>query len=205
MSDEPKTNGISLPTSEVTDAWMDDDIVAIESEEEDKEDYDEDDLETQMLLDKKVAKESSKTAKEGRLSALAEAQKFSCDEEDEEPQEVTIVDEVKVSQDEESTSWAFVAAKESQRKEETVSKTKTEANEHAPALVVEIIEKEKKVETIDKEGYKVVKGKNKVKKTSAEVRETENLIKELDQPLEPISPESKPVENLIKELDQPLE
>merc|ERR1719225_1257785 len=98
---EPKTNGISLPTSEVTDAWMDDDIVAIESEDEDKEDYDEDDLETQMLLDKKVAKESSKTAKEGRLSALAEAQKFSCDEEDEEPQEVTIVDEVKVSQDEE--------------------------------------------------------------------------------------------------------
>merc|ERR1719394_1098249 len=193
-SDEPKTNGISLPTSEVTDAWMDDDIVALESEDENEEDYDEDDLETQMLLDKKVPKESSKSAKEGRLSALAEAQKFSCDEEDEEPQEVRIVDEVKVSQDEESTSWAFVAAKESQRKEETVSKTKTEANEHAPALVVEIIEKEKKVETIDKEGYKVVKGKNKVKKTSAEVRETENLIKELDQPLEPISTESKPVE-----------
>merc|ERR550534_2436603 len=53
---EPKTNGISLPTSEVTDAWMDDDIVAIESENENEEGYDEDDLETQMLLDKKVPK-----------------------------------------------------------------------------------------------------------------------------------------------------
>merc|ERR1712083_855581 len=194
-SDEPKPKGFSLPTSEVTDAWMDDDIAAIESEEEE---YDEEDMETQMLLNKKVPNESQKV-KEGRLSALAEAQKFSCDEEDEEEQveEITVIDEVNLSQDDEATSWAFVASKESHRKEETVSKSKAEASEHAPALVVEIIEKEKKVETIDKEGYKVVKGKNKVKKTSADVNEklgTVELIKELDQPLEPVSPEPKAAE-----------
>merc|ERR1712032_567325 len=107
-------------------------------------------------------------------------------------------DEVKVSQDDESTSWAFVAAKESHKKGDTASaETRLETSEHAPALVVEIIEKEKKVETIDKEGYKVVKGKNKVKKTNADVNEklgTVDLIKELDQPLEPVSPEPKPVE-----------
>merc|ERR1719295_853473 len=208
MSEEPKAKGFSLPTSEVIDAWMDDDIAAIESEEEEdekpKEEYDDDDMETQMLLNKKVPKESPKTVKEGRLSALAEAQKFSCDEEDEEAhvEEITIIDEVKVIQDDESTSWAFVAAKESHKKGVTASsETRVETSEHAPALVVEIIEKEKKVETIDKEGYKVVKGKNKVKKTSADMNEklgTVDLIKELYQPLEPVSPEPKAVETTTK-------
>merc|ERR1719234_2164367 len=202
-SDKPKAKGFSLPISEVTDAWMDDDIAAIESEEEEegpKEEYDEDDLETQMLVNKKVPKESPIAVKEGRLSALEMAQKFSCDEEDLDldMEEITIIGEVKVSQEDESTSWAFVAAKESHKKGETSSvETILETSEHAPALVVEIIEKEKKVETIDKEGYKVVKGKNKVKKTSAEVNEklgTVDLIKELDQPLEPVSSEPKPVE-----------
>merc|ERR1719234_2744124 len=202
-STKPKAKGFSLPISEVTDAWMDDDIAAIESEEEEeglKEEYDDDDLETQMLLNKKVPQESPKAVKEGRLSALEMAQKFSCDEEDLDldMEEITIIDEVKISQEDESTSWAFVAAKESHKKGETASaETRVDTSEHAPALVVEIIEKEKKVETIDKEGYKVVKGKNKVKKTSAEVNEklgTVDLIKELDQPLEPVSSEPKPVE-----------
>merc|ERR1712032_1227185 len=183
-SDKSKSKGFSLPISEVTDAWMDDDIAAIESEDEEekpKEEYDDDDMETQMLLNKKVPKESPKTVKEGRLSALAEAQKFSCDEEDEEAhvEEITIIDEVKVSQDDESTSWAFVAAKESHKKGETASaETRLETSEHAPALVVEIIEKEKKVETIDKEGYKVVKGKNKVKKTRRHMwKKSQSLMK----------------------------
>merc|ERR1719397_176358 len=142
-SDKPKAKGFSLPVSEVTDAWMDDDIAAIESEDEEekpKEEYDDDDMETQMLLNKKVPKESPKTVKEGRLSALAVAQKFSCDEEDEEAhvEEITIIDEVKVSQDDESTSWAFVAAKESHKKGDTASaETRLETSEHAPALVVE--------------------------------------------------------------------
>merc|ERR1719192_2613827 len=60
-NDEPKAKGFSLPTSEVTDAWMDDDIAAIESEEEEekpKEEYDDDDMETQMLLEKKIPNES---------------------------------------------------------------------------------------------------------------------------------------------------
>merc|ERR1712037_106458 len=77
--------------------------------------------------------------------------------------------------------------------------TRVETSEHAPALVVEIIEKEKKVETIDKEGYKVVKGKNKVKKTSTnEKLGMVDLIKELDQPLEPVSAEPKAAESSAK-------
>merc|ERR1719370_1495408 len=35
-SDKPKAKGFSLPISEVTDAWMDDDIAAIESEDEEE-------------------------------------------------------------------------------------------------------------------------------------------------------------------------
>merc|ERR1712008_142313 len=194
-SEEPKKGEFSLPISEVTAAWMDDDIATLDSEDDEpveainkndnscyspsccgegacysplckmsssskgqEEEYDDDDMETQMLLNRRVS--SPKALKEGRLSALAEAQRFSCDEED---FEAEVIENIKLDDAEESTSWAFVAAKEaSHTKDDGIEKKlekKAESSEHSTALVVEIIEKEKKIDTVDKEGYKVITSK----------------------------------------------
>ena len=227
MSEQSKTRTFTLPIEGVTDAWMDDDIVVVLSEEEDicprskksteliscyspccnrndcysplckatqpkaekdEEEYDDNDRETQMFTE--VKSQSPKlVVKEGRGSALAQAQRFSCDEEDDtfEADIVGVVKDLKLDDDDESTSWAFVAAKESQKKLEVLTDKRSELSEHSPALVVEIIEKEKKVETVDREGYKVVSIKNKVMKTKPDTNESfnnEEVIKKLDQPLE---------------------
>ena len=226
-SEQSRTGTFSLPIAGVTDAWMDDDIVIVPSEEEDicpwskkstlfiscyspccngngcysplckanhskaekeEEEYDDNDRETQMFTE--IKSQSPKlVVKEGRGSALAQAQRFSCDEEDDtfEADIVGVVKDIKLDDDDESTSWAFVAAKESQKEKEVLTEKISELIEHSPALVVEIIEQGKKVETVDKEGYKVVSIKNKVMKTRADTKKSfnnEDIIKKLDQPLE---------------------
>merc|ERR1711892_1177207 len=130
--------------------------------------------------------------KEGRLSAIDEAKRFSCDD-DEDIQfneGVEVVKEVNICDDDESTSWAFVASKEPVLMEDKLSNVSSRnlSTSSNPALIVEIIEKEPKQESMDPDGYKVVKGKTKTrdKRKSKEVAESsiEAIINKLDQPIE---------------------
>merc|ERR1711874_555137 len=113
----------ALPCDDLSDAWMNDDFVTIEdtSDKEDSidtvdrlllskdastSDYDENDKETQMYA---VPPKSDPTmTKEGRLSAIEEAKRFSCEEEEEEQliERVEIVNDISICDDDESTSWA---------------------------------------------------------------------------------------------------
>merc|ERR1712228_115779 len=63
--------------------------------------------------------------------------------------------------EDESTSWAFVASKEQTQSTEKPVAKRTQSSSSNPALIVEIIEKEPQQETLDSDGYKVVKGKTK--------------------------------------------
>merc|ERR1719483_70412 len=226
-----------LPINELTDAWMNDDFVEIEDDEEYDEkdkfavgsskvtnctcysplcnslpggncyspscnnltlsedkpdsfaDYDETDKETQIYAVSPTFKEEK--VKEGRLSAIDEAKRFSCDDDEDIQFSETaeIVKEVTVCDDDESTSWAFVAYKEPTKSEEKVLEVqKKVSGSPNPALIVEIIEKEQKSETMDPDGYKVVKGKTKTrdKRKNKDMVETniEAIISELDQPIE---------------------
>eukprot|EP00092_Neocalanus_flemingeri_P009172 GFUD01009873.1.p1 GENE.GFUD01009873.1~~GFUD01009873.1.p1 ORF type:complete len:2234 (-),score=822.51 GFUD01009873.1:392-6148(-) len=152
-------------------------------------DYDENDKETQMFTD--ATHFTEEKVKEGRLSAIDEAKRFSCD--DDEDNQLTafaeVVKEVNICDDDESTSWAFVASKEPTKVEEhPCDAPRNRSSSSNPALIVEIIEKEQRLESMDPDGYKVVKGKTKTreKRKSKEITETsiEAIINKLDQPIE---------------------
>jgi hypothetical protein len=195
-----------LPVVDVSDAWMNDDFVKIEDDEAPQDtcnrptspkslskddsisDYDENDKETQMYA--VPAEVEGGKVKEGRLSAIEEAKRFSCDD-DEENQFTAVAEVVKdvhICDDDESTSWAFVASKEPLKLDETPNTTRNLSTSSNPALIVEIIEKVPKQDSMDPDGYKVIKGKTKTrdKRKSKEVPETsiEAIISQLDQPIE---------------------
>merc|ERR1719483_1064697 len=151
-------------------------------------DYDETDKETQMYAVPTNAEPGK--VKEGRLSAIEEAKRFSCEEDDENQfmEGAEIVKEINICDDDESTSWAFVASKETSKSDEKVVVTRNLSTSSNPALIVEIIEKEPKHESMDPDGYKVVKGKTKTrdKRKSKEIPESsiEAIINQLDQPID---------------------
>merc|ERR1712106_856169 len=151
-------------------------------------DYDETDKETQMYAVPTNAEPGK--VKEGRLSAIEEAKRFSCEEDDENQfmEAAEIVKEINICDDDESTSWAFVASKETSKPDEKVVVTRNLSTSSNPALIVEIIEKEPKHESMDPDGYKVVKGKTKTrdKRKSKEIPESsiEAIINQLDQPID---------------------
>merc|ERR1712106_800994 len=193
FSSKPVNSGFAgLPCDDVSDAWMNDDFVTVEDTKDEPSlqdksvvtestcysplcrdspdancysstcnlpptskspmsDYDETDKETQMYAVPTNAEPGK--VKEGRLSAIEEAKRFSCEEDD-----------------------------------EKVVVTRNLSTSSNPALIVEIIEKEPKHESMDPDGYKVVKGKTKTrdKRRSKEIPESsiEAIINQLDQPIE---------------------
>eukprot|EP00090_Calanus_glacialis_P016241 TRINITY_DN25465_c0_g1_i1.p1 TRINITY_DN25465_c0_g1~~TRINITY_DN25465_c0_g1_i1.p1 ORF type:complete len:1826 (-),score=521.33 TRINITY_DN25465_c0_g1_i1:410-5347(-) len=151
-------------------------------------DYDENDKETQMYA--VPAEVEVGKVKEGRLSAIEEAKRFSCDDDEENQltEVAEVVKDVHICDDDESTSWAFVASKEPSKLEETPNMTRNLSTSSNPALIVEIIEKVPKQDSMDPDGYKVIRGKTKTrdKRKSKEVPETsiEAILNQLDQPIE---------------------
>jgi len=158
----------SLQLLNISENWMDDVATTIETNDKD---------------DKQVDKNLNRNTSMKKLSAFEQAQQFSVDEDD------TICSIEDVEYDNlESTSWAYVASQKIETKEDCISehinqqKTKVYSN---PALIVEIIEKEPKVDIIDDEGYQIFtkKSKDTVNK-SGKVASFEEVLRELDQPIE---------------------
>merc|ERR1712013_880185 len=156
-----KSGFVGLPCDDLSEAWMNEDFITVEeTDNASMPEYDENDRETQMYT--APFNMESGIVKEGRLSAIEEAKRFSCEEdEDKLIQGAEIIKEVSVCDDDESTSWAYVASKEPTNTDEIPVKTSNAHSPSNPALIVEIIEKEPKHELMDHDGYKVVKGKTK--------------------------------------------
>ena len=121
---------------------------------------------------------------DGRGSAMSEAQRFSCDDEQFEEFQLQFHEP---SERAEETSWAFVV---SNNKRDNIQTGNPEPHKlilketPCPPLVIEIVEKEKMEVQVDSEGYTCVKTKNKSKKKIAERKELPiDLIDKLDQPL----------------------
>jgi hypothetical protein len=184
----------NIPVKDSSNEWMNDEFVVIENEEDIQTSdspvpYDEDDKETQVYASQ--AQTVTNVEKDGRLSVIEEALRFSCEDEEDEGNN-DIEREVLCCEDE-STSWAFVASKEpTQATKKPVAK-RTQSSSSNPALIVEIIEKEPQQETLDSDGYKVVKGKTKTKqkKKSKEIPDTsiKAFINQLDQPIDKVKSE----------------
>jgi len=121
---------------------------------------------------------------DGRGSAMSEAQRFSCDDEqfDEFPLQLH-----EPSERAEKTSWAFVVSNNKRDNMQTGSPEPHKLilkETPCPPLVIEIVEKEKMEVQVDSEGYTCVKTKNKSKKKITERKELPiDLIDKLDQPL----------------------
>merc|ERR1712013_111536 len=183
-----KSGFVGLPCDDLSEAWMNEDFITVEeTDNASMPEYDENDRETQMYT--APFNMESGIVKEGRLSAIEEAKRFSCEEdEDKLIQGAEIIKEISVCDDDESTSWAYVASKEPTNTDEIPVKTSNAHSPSNPALIVEIIEKEPKHELMDHDGYKVVKGKTKSrdKKRSNEVPEStiKAIIDQLDQPID---------------------
>ena len=121
---------------------------------------------------------------DGRGSAMSEAQRFSCD--DEQFDEFQLQNH-EPSESAEETSWAFVVSnnKNDNMQTESPEPQKLISKETpCPPLVIEIVEKEERKVQVDSEGYTCVKTKHKSKKKIAERKELPiDLINKLDQPL----------------------
>merc|ERR1712228_665859 len=184
----------NIPVKELSNEWMNDEFVVIENEEDIQTSdspvpYDEDDKETQVYASQ--AQTVTNVEKDGRLSVIEEALRFSC--EDEEDEGNTDIEREVLCCEDESTSWAFVASKEpTQATKKPVAK-RTQSSSSNPALIVEIIKKEPQQETLNSDGYKVVKGKTKTKqkKKSKEIPDTsiKAFINQLDQPIDKVKSE----------------
>merc|ERR1712013_550085 len=185
-----KSGFVGLPCDDLSEAWMNEDFITVEeTDNASMPEYDENDRETQMYT--APFNMESGIVKEGRLSAIEEAKRFSCEEEEDEDKLIKgaeIIKEISVCDDDESTSWAYAASKEPTNTDEIPVKTGNAHSPSNPALIVEIIEKEPKHELMDHDGYKVVKGKTKSrdKKKSNEVPEStiKAIIDQLDQPID---------------------
>jgi len=185
-----KSGFAGLPCDDLSDAWMNDDFITVEeTDNTSTPEYDENDRETQMYTVPQNME--SGIVKEGRLSAIEEAKRFSCEEDEDEDKLIAgaeIIKEISVCDDDESTSWAYVASKEPAKIDEIPIEKSTLLSPSNPALIVEIIEKEPKQVSMDHDGYKVVKGKTKSKdkKKSNEVPESsiKAIIDQLDQPID---------------------
>merc|ERR1711915_920661 len=148
----------NIPVKDSSNEWMNDEFVVIENEEDIQTSdspvlYDEDDKETQAYASQ--AQTVTNVEKDGRLSAIEEALRFSC--EDEEDEGNNDIERKVLCCEDESTSWAFVASKEQTQSTEKPVAKRTQSSSSNPALIVEIIEKEPQQETLDSDGYKVVK------------------------------------------------
>ena len=83
--------------------------------------------------------------------------KFSCDNDETTENGYEIIKDASICENDESTSWAFVASKEStQKMSNTALPSSKKVSASNPALIVEIIEKEKVEDQVDEDGYKVV-------------------------------------------------
>ena len=175
-----KPSVIGLPMTEASEAWMDDDngdtVGLIESEEEDTRTEAESEIQSSSISSKKS------------MSAMDEALRFSCDNDETTENGYEIIKDASVCENVESTSWAFVASKESTQKiSNPALPSSKKVSASNPALIVEIIEKEKVEDQVDEDGYKVVvktKQKQKEYKRSKESSTFEAIINELDQPIE---------------------
>merc|ERR1711892_1488246 len=132
-------------------------------------DYDETDKETQMYAVPTNAEPGK--VKEGRLSAIEEAKRFSCEEDDENQfmEGAEIVKEINICDDDESTSWAFVASKETSKPDEKVVVTRNLSTSSNPALIVEIIERNQNMSQWILMAIKLLKGRQK-QETKEEVK-----------------------------------
>merc|ERR1719192_1315641 len=103
---EPKSSAIDLPMTESSEAWMDDGdpVGFIESEEEN-------DLPGENLKQTENVGDQERSVNKS-ISAMDEALRFSFDNNETET-DYEVVQDVTVSDNVESTSWAFVASKES--------------------------------------------------------------------------------------------
>ena len=199
-----KETSFKLPMTEAKDDWMADDFGQIDSDESDT-DLDNlskakeairnkiEDFERKINAPNKSPSPLSldnlcATNDDGvsgkRISAFQEAQVYTCNDEDD---ECIIIKEESVNENIETTSWAFVASKESVINVTPTIQEEKPMKTSNPALIVEIIEKEPKEDEFDSDGYKIVKknlNKMKIEKPSKSSSSLEEVLNVFDQPIE---------------------
>merc|ERR1712241_928397 len=199
-----KETSFKLPMTEAKDDWMADDFGQMDSDESDT-DLDNlskakeairnkiEDFERKINAQNKspspltfdnlcATNDDGESGK--RISAFQEAQVYTCNDEDE---ECIIIKEESVNENIETTSWAFVASKESVKNVTPTIQEEKPMKTSNPALIVEIIEKEPKEDEFDSDGYKIVKknlNKMKIEKPSKSSSSLEEVLNVFDQPIE---------------------
>ena len=187
----------------IGEEWMIDDVGTIESSDDEEmvkstkvpetpakpnigEEWMIDDVGTMESSDDEGESDKQEKIKDGRLSSLSVAQRFSCDD-DEQFEELILESESTEQPSAEETSWAFIVSSKEKEKQEDAPKVQHsgEIKEMpCPPLVIEIIDKEEPKLDIDKDGYRVVSNKNKSKRKSEKSKTLPyDIIDKLDQPV----------------------